>query len=162
MRLGSSYVKEDFDNCFPEKPTSCAVPQNYITFCCFSSRRMFPAVKLRVRGLDPKANYIFLMDIVPVDCYRYKYHASRWTVGGNGEASQTKRMYIHPASPCTGAQWMEKTISFQKLKLTNNSTDKNGYVRARDIFIIKFYFLNFSQMFFSIAEIEDTNGVRQG
>ncbi|XP_065054541.1 T-box transcription factor TBX3-like [Rhopilema esculentum] len=92
-----------------------------------AGRRMFPAVKLRVRGLDPKANYIFLMDIVPVDCYRYKYHASRWTVGGNGEASQTKRMYIHPASPCTGAQWMEKTISFQKLKLTNNSTDKNGY-----------------------------------
>ena len=89
---------------------------------------MFPSIRLKVRGLNPKAKYIFLMDIIPADTYRYKYHASRWTMAGNGEPTQTKRMYIHPASPCTGAQWMEKTISFQKLKLTNNTTDKNGYV----------------------------------
>ncbi|XP_012944046.1 uncharacterized protein LOC101856295 [Aplysia californica] len=38
-----------------------------------------------------------------------------------------RRMYIHPDSPCTGDQWMQKAISFQKLKLTNNIADKNAY-----------------------------------
>ena len=40
-----------------------------------------------------------------------------------------KRMYIHPDSPATGEQWMQKSISFHKLKLTNNISDKHGYVR---------------------------------
>ena len=80
---------------------------------------MFPNIKMKVSGLDPSAKYIFLMDIAPVDSYRYKYHGNRWTMAGNGEPTLTKRMYIHPSSPCTGSQWMEKVISFQKLKLTN-------------------------------------------
>lgn len=39
-----------------------------------------------------------------------------------------KRMYIHPDSPATGEQWMQKSISFHKLKLTNNISDKHGFV----------------------------------
>ena len=99
-----------------------------ITQGAVRSRRMFPAVKIRVAGLEPNANYVFLMDIVSADCYRYKYHSNRWTIGGNGDPFLSKRMYIHPASPSTGAQWMEKAIAFQKVKLTNNTGDKNGFV----------------------------------
>ena len=40
-----------------------------------------------------------------------------------------KRMYIHPDSPATGEQWMQKVVSFHKLKLTNNISDKHGLVR---------------------------------
>ena len=39
-----------------------------------------------------------------------------------------KRMYIHPDSPSTGEQWMQKVVSFHKLKLTNNISDKHGFV----------------------------------
>lgn len=39
-----------------------------------------------------------------------------------------KRMYIHPDSPATGEQWMQKQVSFHKLKLTNNISDKHGFV----------------------------------
>lgn len=41
-------------------------------FCSF--RRMFPAYKVRVMGLDKKAKYILLMDIVAADDCRYKFH----------------------------------------------------------------------------------------
>lgn len=35
---------------------------------------MFPAFKVRVTGLDKKAKYIMLMDIVASDDCRYKFH----------------------------------------------------------------------------------------
>uniref|UniRef100_A0A1I8IJU5 T-box domain-containing protein n=1 Tax=Macrostomum lignano TaxID=282301 RepID=A0A1I8IJU5_9PLAT len=38
-----------------------------------------------------------------------------------------KRIYIHPDSPCTGEQWMQKIVSFHKLKLTNNVSDRHGF-----------------------------------
>lgn len=37
-------------------------------------RRMFPAYKVRVSGLDKKSKYILLMDIVAADDCRYKFH----------------------------------------------------------------------------------------
>ena len=45
-------------------------------------RRMFPTFKVSLQGLDPHAKYILLMDIVPVDDNRYKYHNSEWVVTG--------------------------------------------------------------------------------
>ncbi|XP_054711983.1 optomotor-blind protein-like isoform X2 [Uloborus diversus] len=92
-----------------------------------SGRRMFPAFKVRVSGLDKKAKYILLMDIVAADDCRYKFHNSRWVVAGKADPEMPKRMYIHPDSPSTGEQWMQKVVSFHKLKLTNNISDKHGF-----------------------------------
>ncbi|XP_023225544.1 T-box transcription factor TBX3-like [Centruroides vittatus] len=92
-----------------------------------SGRRMFPAFKVRVSGLDKKAKYILLMDIVAADDCRYKFHNSRWVVAGKADPEMPKRMYIHPDSPGTGEQWMQKMVSFHKLKLTNNISDKHGF-----------------------------------
>ncbi|XP_061162216.1 T-box transcription factor TBX2-B-like [Saccostrea echinata] len=92
-----------------------------------SGRRMFPPFKVRVSGLDKRAKYILLMDIVPVDDCRYKFHNSRWVVAGKADPEMPKRMYIHPDSPSTGEQWMQKMVSFHKLKLTNNISDKHGF-----------------------------------
>ncbi|XP_060833343.1 optomotor-blind protein-like isoform X9 [Rhopalosiphum padi] len=92
-----------------------------------SGRRMFPAYKVRVMGLDKKAKYILLMDIVAADDCRYKFHNSRWMVAGKADPEMPKRMYIHPDSPSTGEQWMQKVVSFHKLKLTNNISDKHGF-----------------------------------
>ncbi|XP_074601520.1 uncharacterized protein LOC141855390 isoform X2 [Brevipalpus obovatus] len=92
-----------------------------------SGRRMFPPFKVRVSGLDKKAKYIMLMDIVAADECRYKFHNSRWMMAGKADPEMPKRMYIHPDSPSTGEQWMQKTVSFHKLKLTNNIQDKHGF-----------------------------------
>ncbi|XP_076345980.1 T-box transcription factor TBX3-like [Tachypleus tridentatus] len=93
-----------------------------------TGRRMFPAFKVKLSGLDKKAKYILLMDIIVADDSRYKFHNSRWMVAGKADPEMPKRMYIHPDSPSTGEQWMYKVVSFQKLKLTNNISDKHGYI----------------------------------
>jgi hypothetical protein len=91
-----------------------------------SGRQMFPQMKFKMSGLDPKAKYILLLDIVAADDFRYKFHNSRWIVAGKADPEMPKRMYIHPDSPTTGEQWMQKVVSFHKLKLTNNISDKHG------------------------------------
>ena len=91
-------------------------------------RRMFPPFKVKVSGLDKRAKYVMLMDVVAVDDCRYKFHNSRWMVAGKADPEMPKGMYIHPDSPSTGEQWMSKPISFHKLKLTNNISDKHGFV----------------------------------
>ena len=94
----------------------------------FLCRQMFPQMKFRMSGLNPKAKYILLLDVVSADDFRYKFHNSRWIVAGKADPEMPKRMYIHPDSPATGEQWMQKVVSFHKLKLTNNLSDKHGLV----------------------------------
>lgn len=117
-------------------------------------------MKFRVSGLDNKSKYILLLDIVAADDYRYKFHnrwvpqqlqsyaetwnlfsfylCSRWMVAGKADPEMPKRMYIHPDSPSTGEQWMQKVVSFHKLKLTNNISDKHGFVSIQDFFSLSF------------------------
>ncbi|EEB14754.1 T-box-containing protein TBX6L, putative [Pediculus humanus corporis] len=95
----------------------------------FFSRQMFPQMKFRVSGLDAKAKYILLLDI----WLRFAFKLitmvvdGRWMVAGKADPEMPKRMYIHPDSPSTGEQWMQKVVSFHKLKLTNNISDKHGF-----------------------------------
>lgn len=91
-------------------------------------RRIFPAFKVKLSGLDKRSKYILLMDIVPADECRYKFHNSRWMVAGKADPEMPKRMYIHPDSPANGEHWMAKGANFHKLKLTNNISDKHGFV----------------------------------
>lgn len=60
---------------------------------------------------------------------------SRWLVAGKADPEMPKRMYIHPDSPSTGEQWMQKVVSFHKLKLTNNISDKHGFVSSQTLLI---------------------------
>ncbi|KOX69568.1 Optomotor-blind protein [Melipona quadrifasciata] len=142
------------------------------------SRQMFPQMKFRVSGLDAKAKYILLLDIVAADDYRYKFHNRnfidiynyqndqfiilvgnfadvgkrgtmrlqkgefKWMVAGKADPEMPKRMYIHPDSPSSGEQWMQKVVSFHKLKLTNNISDKHG-----------FYLVTLDNNFFLLDEI---------
>ncbi|XP_028991299.1 T-box transcription factor TBX3 isoform X2 [Betta splendens] len=92
-----------------------------------SGRRMFPPLRARCTGMNTKAKYIVLMDIVAADDCRYKFHNSRWLVAGKADPEMPKRTYIHPDSPATGEQWMSKVVNFHKLKLTNNVSDKHGF-----------------------------------
>ena len=103
--------------------------------CCADGRRMFPAIQVQLSGLDRCARYVLALDVVPVNEFRYRFHASRWTVAGEaaaaaavGDVTWHSRVYIHPDSPMTGQQWMNRSISFIRLKLTNNLKDNRGYV----------------------------------
>ncbi|XP_041051862.1 T-box transcription factor TBX22-like [Carcharodon carcharias] len=96
-----------------------------------AGRRMFPAVRVKIKGLEPAKQYYIAMDIIPVDSkrYRYVYHSSQWMVAGNTEQSQlTPRLYVHPDSPASGESWMKQVVSFDRVKLTNNDMDEKGHI----------------------------------
>nr|XP_057934976.1 T-box transcription factor TBX18 [Doryrhamphus excisus] len=95
-----------------------------------AGRRMFPATRVKISGLDPHQQYYIAMDIVPVDNkrYRYVYHSSKWMVAGNADSPVPPRVYIHPDSPASGETWMRQVVSFDKLKLTNNELDDQGHI----------------------------------
>ncbi|XP_053561746.1 T-box transcription factor TBX15 isoform X1 [Bombina bombina] len=95
-----------------------------------AGRRMFPAMRVKISGLDPHQQYYIAMDIVPVDNkrYRYVYHSSKWMVAGNADSPVPPRVYIHPDSLASGDTWMRQVVSFDKLKLTNNELDDQGHI----------------------------------
>ena len=90
---------------------------------------MFPCFKNRISGLNKKAKYCLFMDIAPADDHRYKFHNSRWMVAGKADPEIHKKWVPHPDSPATGEHWMSRpSVSFHKLKLTNNIADSGGHV----------------------------------
>nr|XP_032813757.1 T-box transcription factor TBX20-like isoform X1 [Petromyzon marinus] len=95
-----------------------------------SGRRMFPTIRVSLSGVEPDARYIVLMDIIPVDQkrYRYAYHRSCWLVAGKADPPLPSRLYVHPDSPFTGEQLLKQSVSFEKLKLTNNELDQHGHI----------------------------------
>ncbi|XP_048837544.1 T-box transcription factor TBX1-like [Brienomyrus brachyistius] len=95
-----------------------------------AGRRMFPTFQVQISGMDPAAEYVLLMDFIPVDNkrYRYAFHSSSWLVAGQADPVMPGRVHFHPDSPAKGAQWMKQTVSFDQLKLTNNLLDDNGHI----------------------------------
>jgi hypothetical protein len=93
-----------------------------------SGRRMFPSLRAQVSGLDNNSKYLMIIDIIPVDDNRYKYHNGEWVISGKAEAHFGGRGYLHPDSPLTGNQWSKQVISFHKMKLTNNPFDRAGHI----------------------------------
>ncbi|XP_004586914.2 T-box transcription factor TBX6 [Ochotona princeps] len=93
-----------------------------------AGRRMFPACRVSVSGLDPEARYLFLLDVVPVDGARYRWQGRRWEPSGKAEPRLPDRVYIHPDSPATGAHWMRQPVSFHRVKLTNSTLDPHGHL----------------------------------
>ena len=96
-----------------------------ITKC---GRRMFPSLRVSVSGLEASAKYLMVVDVIPVDDNRYKYHNCEWIVSGKAEAHFAGRGYLHPDSPLSGGQWAKQIVSFHKLKLTNNPFDRAGHI----------------------------------
>ncbi|XP_049878947.1 T-box transcription factor TBX1-B-like [Pectinophora gossypiella] len=95
-----------------------------------AGRRMFPALQARLAGLLPNADYLLLVDFVPLDDkrYRYAFHSSSWVVAGKADPVSPPRIHVHPDSPAPGSHWMRQLVSFDKLKLTNNQLDDNGHI----------------------------------
>ncbi|KAI6240076.1 hypothetical protein M3Y99_00492200 [Aphelenchoides fujianensis] len=78
-----------------------------------SGRRMFPTLQFSATGMNPN--------------YRYSV-MSKWVVAGPGDVELPCRMHMHADSPSTGLHWMKQAIAFERIKLTNNQMDQNGYI----------------------------------
>ncbi|KAM4702898.1 T-box transcription factor TBX1-like [Rhinophrynus dorsalis] len=95
-----------------------------------AGRRMFPLFQVRLWGMDPTAEYSLLLDFLPVGDkrYRYAFHSSSWLVSGPADLAPPGRLHFHPDSPARGMHWMRQTVSFDRLKLTNNAQDMRGHI----------------------------------
>ncbi|XP_043540460.1 T-box transcription factor TBX6-like, partial [Chiloscyllium plagiosum] len=91
-------------------------------------RRMFPPCQVSVSGLRADSKYLMLIDFIPVDSFRYKWQDQQWEASGKAEPHLPDRVYIHPDSPAPGSHWMRQTVSFHRLKLTNNTLDQHGHI----------------------------------
>ncbi|XP_023298523.2 T-box-containing protein TBX6L-like [Lucilia cuprina] len=93
-----------------------------------SGRRMFPSMRVSLKGLEEESQYCVLIEMVPIGDCRYKFSGSQWVPAGGAEPQSPQRMYLHPDSPATGSHWQAQPILFNKVKLTNNTLDNNGHI----------------------------------
>lgn len=95
-----------------------------------------------VNGLNKQEYYYVIMEITPVSDRRHKYCGNNggndenanksigWSFAGPAEAQPPfhRRIFFHPDNPSTGEHWMQNSINFSKLKLTNNIVDHRNNV----------------------------------
>ncbi|KAH9426519.1 T-box transcription factor tbx1 [Dermatophagoides pteronyssinus] len=95
-----------------------------------AGRRPFPTFQIRLKGMNMDVDYILMMDFILADDkrYRYVFHNSSWMITGQADLSGPPRIHVHQDSPAKGSYWMRQTISFDRLKLTNNPLDDNGHI----------------------------------
>ncbi|KAI1724661.1 t-box domain-containing protein [Ditylenchus destructor] len=90
-------------------------------------RKMFPKVELDIKGLDPKANYVIVITMKPVDNYRYKFQGGGWSPAGQDDIPETSSTVAHHDGPyASGDFWMSNTVSFDRVKLTNKPNVEGG------------------------------------
>ncbi|XP_062597881.1 T-box transcription factor TBX18-like [Saccostrea cucullata] len=95
-----------------------------------TGRRMFPAIRVKLHGLDPGCKYSVSLEFTQIDKqkYRYVYHSSKWMVSGLGDDMIRDQIYRHPDSPADGAVLESQIVSFERIKLTNNDSPKYGQI----------------------------------
>lgn len=90
---------------------------------------MFPSLQIQLSGLDPRASYCIVLEMIPISNCRYKYtNSGGWTPSGTVEAQSPVRHYLHPESPSNGEYWMSQPVSFGRLKLTNVPAPPGGQI----------------------------------
>lgn len=99
------------------------------------NRRMFPSMRVSLKGLEDETQYCVLIEMVPLGDCRYKFSSSQWVPAGGAEPQSPQRMYLHPDSPATGLHWQAQPLLFNKVKLTNNTLDNNGHVSIVRLFV---------------------------
>jgi len=90
---------------------------------------MFPLLGLTFSGLQPDRTYHVAVDFVPVDRFRYRYiyHRSQWAV--NGRCVDDVPLTPSCQHPSSLTHLRQTTVTFDKLKLTNNAASCNKHVR---------------------------------
>ena len=127
---------------------------------------MFPWVEINVSGLQKQARYWVVLEVAPVTDRRHKYMIDGGAESGNGKTSprgwttagpaepqppQNRRIYIHPNGAASGTHWMQHPIKFDKLKLTNNTTEEHNNVSHPLLYNYHFFLKIKSNHFFNLA-----------
>lgn len=92
-------------------------------------RRMFPFCSYRLEGLDPERKYYLALSIRSADKYKYRWcRKFQWEVQGPSEfpTQEPLRAFAHETSPLHGATWMDNTVHFNKLKISNQPQPRNS------------------------------------
>lgn len=89
---------------------------------------MFPYVEFTLKGLDPAGLYDIMFDIIPADTNYFKFVDNKWVAIGEAEEDFNNNFFKHPDSPQIGSKWMDKIISFQNVKLSNQPSCQCGIV----------------------------------
>ena len=90
---------------------------------------MFPAFTVSITGLIPDQKYSIYFQCTTAENKRYKYLNAKWVAAGKSDAHMEELLkYLHPDSPASGKHWMNNKVSFKKVKLTNNKSNKKGHV----------------------------------
>ena len=99
-----------------------------IVLVCLSlfCRRMFPAVEIVIKGLQPDYIYSVFISTKLKDQCRYRYNTKTgWTrINAGAQPSIPYRMVPHADSRNTGSYLMRKPLSFKTIKMTNNLNTK--------------------------------------
>ncbi len=91
---------------------------------------MFPLFQVSLQGLKPLSSYSLLLEFKLADSHRWRFLNGEWqSIGGatslyEQQLPEQRTVFIHPASPQTGRQWMKEKINFSKLKLSNKEDGK--------------------------------------
>uniref|UniRef100_A0A3P9DS44 T-box domain-containing protein n=1 Tax=Maylandia zebra TaxID=106582 RepID=A0A3P9DS44_9CICH len=88
--------------------------------------RMFPYCRFRISGLQPSRRYTLMMDVQPLDNSHYRWTGKNWQADGKGTRHAKSQPFAHLESPATGQHWMQSPVSFYRMKLTNNISDRDG------------------------------------
>eukprot|EP01134_Creolimax_fragrantissima_P005824 CFRG5824T1 len=95
-------------------------------------RQMFPQLKVKVKGLEPRQLYAVWLHFSTEDeetqCWKWNADMGKWEIRDKTKkqmqmpapTNSNVEVYNHPWVTAPGSKWMEDAISFDKLRLTND------------------------------------------
>lgn len=99
----------------------------YSKFLTFLIRRTFPLIKMNANGMEDQSLYTVQIEFRVSDPYKYRFINGAWRTSPRTEKISPKPIiYEHTDSPNFGSHWTKSSITFSKLKLTNNENTKNS------------------------------------
>ncbi|PIC47682.1 hypothetical protein B9Z55_006943 [Caenorhabditis nigoni] len=89
-------------------------------------RLLFPHLNYNFTGLEPNSHYEVFIHLERTDNVKYKFEAGKWKEFGTGDKILPIDYKQHPDGARPGSHWMNETVSFEHLKITNDikNTDK--------------------------------------
>ncbi|UMM43632.1 hypothetical protein L5515_019063 [Caenorhabditis briggsae] len=86
-----------------------------------NGNKMFPTLEYSVRGLNPTAMYEIYLHMERMDDHKYRYKYNGWDDYARADPITPIQKIKHKSGGQTGMYWMDGPISFEQVRLTNNS-----------------------------------------
>ncbi|PIC20645.1 hypothetical protein B9Z55_025769 [Caenorhabditis nigoni] len=85
-----------------------------------NGRKMFPTLEYSIQGLNPTAMYEVYLHMERMDDHKYRYKNNGWDDYAKGDPITPIQKIKHKSGGQTGMFWMNRPISFEQVRLTNN------------------------------------------